>query len=427
MASMNRSNAQTEFWKAFGPGIIFAGSCVGVSHLVQSTRAGGSYGLALVLPILLALLLKYPAFRFATQYTASTGKTLVDGYLNLGKQWLWLYILFISLSAVFGTAAISLVTGALAKAAFGLDISVQVSTLLVMLVSALLVAIGHFHLLERVMKFFVLLFTVLTLFAVAIVLPKIDFGNPALFVPGSWSLTDFAFLIAVIGWMPTPIDVAVQQSLWTSAKMKASSTPLSIQALILDFNIGYIGTAILAVCFVIMGAGLIFNSGLETPNNPAAFAEMIISLYEQSIGGWIGPIIGVCAFAVMFSTMLTIFDGMPRTFGAVVVLLRYGKSYEEVEPKLRHRWFNIAIVVLCSLALTVMFFFMSSFKSYIDFVTTVSFLIAPVLAWLNHRAITAPEVPFEHRPSVLLVALNYAGIVAMVVMAGALIYFSATA
>jgi len=421
---VNSINRESEFWRAFGPGIIFAGSCVGVSHLVQSTRAGGLYGLALVTPILLALALKYPAFRFATQYTASTGKTLVEGYRNLGRQWLWLYILFISLTAVFATAAISLVTAALGKAAFGLDIPDKAATVLTMFISALLVAVGHFQLLERIMKFFVLLFTVLTLFAVALILPDIDLTSTALFVPKNWTLVDFAFLVAVLGWMPTPIDAAVQQSLWTSAKMKSAGNTLSTSALIMDFNVGYIATAVLAVCFVVMGAGLIFGSGTELPDRPADFGAMVIHLYEQSIGDWIGPLIGVCAFAVMFSTMLSIFDGMPRTFGTVAVLLLYGADYEELDPRLRHTWFNVSIGLICVLVLAVLFFFMQSFKTFIDLVTTVSFLIAPIIAWMNHRAITSPEVPVDERPSALLLAWNCTGIVTMVLMACALLYFS---
>ncbi len=290
------------------------------------------------------------------------------------------------------------------------------------LLSALLVAVGHFRFLEKFMKFFVMLFTVLTLFAVAVVLPKLDFGSPGLFFPATWSVVDFAFLVALLGWLPTPIDVAVQQSLWTSAKMKSSPEPLLPKALILDFNIGYLGTAVLAICFVIMGAALIFASGSAIPDQPVNFAVMIISLYEQSIGPWIGPLIGVCAFAVMFSTMLTIFDGLPRTFGAIGILLRYDAGYEDVDPRVRHTWFNVAIAAICLAALTVMFFFIDSFKVFIDFATTVSFLVAPVIAWLNHRTITSADVPEDQRPGPLLLRWNQLGIIAMIAMAIGLLF-----
>ncbi|MCA1748618.1 MAG: hypothetical protein LC634_03490 [Sphingomonadales bacterium] len=57
------------WWRAIGPGLIFSGAAVGVSHLVQSTRAGAMFGLALVGVILLINLLKYPAFRFGVDYS----------------------------------------------------------------------------------------------------------------------------------------------------------------------------------------------------------------------------------------------------------------------------------------------------------------------------------------------------------------------
>ena len=31
-----------------GPGLLFAGAAIGVSHLVQSTRAGADFGLSLI-------------------------------------------------------------------------------------------------------------------------------------------------------------------------------------------------------------------------------------------------------------------------------------------------------------------------------------------------------------------------------------------
>ena len=49
--------------QALGPGVLYAATAVGTSHLVQSTRAGASYGLALVLFILLYVLSKNDKIR----------------------------------------------------------------------------------------------------------------------------------------------------------------------------------------------------------------------------------------------------------------------------------------------------------------------------------------------------------------------------
>jgi Mn2+/Fe2+ NRAMP family transporter len=79
------------YLKALGPGILFASTCIGVSHLVQSTRAGADFGFQLVAFILLANLFKYPFFEFGSRFAAATNKSLIEGYLKEGKWVIWTY------------------------------------------------------------------------------------------------------------------------------------------------------------------------------------------------------------------------------------------------------------------------------------------------------------------------------------------------
>ncbi|PHQ59430.1 MAG: NRAMP family protein, partial [Maribacter sp.] len=83
-----------------GPGLLFASMAIGISHLVLSTKAGAQYGWIMVLPIILANILKYPFFEFGIRYTNITNKTLIEGYLNRGKGYLWFYA-FITLITTF--------------------------------------------------------------------------------------------------------------------------------------------------------------------------------------------------------------------------------------------------------------------------------------------------------------------------------------
>lgn len=46
--------------KKLGPGLLYAGAAVGVSHLIQSTRAGADFGYQLIWAILIVIILKYP-------------------------------------------------------------------------------------------------------------------------------------------------------------------------------------------------------------------------------------------------------------------------------------------------------------------------------------------------------------------------------
>ena len=98
-------------FKTLGPGLLFAATAIGVSHLVQSTRAGAEYEYQLVWAIVLANLFKYPFFEFGTRYAAVKGKSIIDGYLDIGKWFLWVF-LFINISTMFTVAAaVSFVAG----------------------------------------------------------------------------------------------------------------------------------------------------------------------------------------------------------------------------------------------------------------------------------------------------------------------------
>ena len=81
----------TSMLRSLGPGLLFAGAAVGVSHLVQATRAGADFGLTLVWLVVLANVLKYPAFEAGARYTAATGQSLLEGYRRRGKAALYLY------------------------------------------------------------------------------------------------------------------------------------------------------------------------------------------------------------------------------------------------------------------------------------------------------------------------------------------------
>ena len=74
-----------KFLQKLGPGLLFAGAAIGVSHLVQSTKAGSNFGFGLLWALLLINLIKYPFFQYGPRYTSATGENLLEGYKKLGK------------------------------------------------------------------------------------------------------------------------------------------------------------------------------------------------------------------------------------------------------------------------------------------------------------------------------------------------------
>ena len=65
---------KTPWYKMLGPGLLYAGAAIGVSHLVQSTRAGAEFGYGLVWAVLLANFLKILFLRWDQDMQPVQGK-----------------------------------------------------------------------------------------------------------------------------------------------------------------------------------------------------------------------------------------------------------------------------------------------------------------------------------------------------------------
>ncbi len=398
---------------ALGPGLLFAAAAVGVSHLVQSTRAGALYGLALVGMVILANVVKYPAFRFGPYYAVATRTSILEGYRRQGKWALVLYGL-LTLGTMFTVlGAIALVTSGLALATLGIKASPLGVAAGLIAACALLLAVGRYHWLDRVVKVLVGVLTVSTLASTVMAIPRVDWAG------GSWWLSGqeldkktIFFVAALVGWMPSAIDVSVWQSLWTLARQADSGHEATLEESSVDFHIGYLGTAFLALCFVLMGAGVMYGSGQHFSDSAGAFAGQVINLYAENLGAWSRPIIGTAAFAVMFSTLLTVVDGFPRALAILVARFRGPEraAHFELDEPAQKKSYWIALTVLSLGALLVIALLMKSLKTLVDVATTLSFLSAPLLSVLNHRAVLGDEVPKELRPRPWLVTMSLLGI-----------------
>src|SRR5690606_17548057 len=153
-------NQRTDFMKALikalGPGLLFASMAIGTSHLVLSTKAGAQYGWVMVIPILLANLLKYPFFEFGVRYTTVTEKSLIQGYLNLGKSYLWIYALVTLISTFTILAALYVVTAGLTINLFKLaSLDTGTISLLLFALISLMLILGKYRLLETTLTWII--------------------------------------------------------------------------------------------------------------------------------------------------------------------------------------------------------------------------------------------------------------------------------
>jgi Mn2+/Fe2+ NRAMP family transporter len=383
--------------RKLGPGFLFAGAAIGVSHLVQSTRAGADFGFGLLWALLLINAIKYPFFEFGPRYAAATGKSLLHGYKKIGSGALLAYFILTFATMFTIQTAVTIVTAGIAVSLFGG--STVVWTAIVTAICFGILLLGRYKALDTLMKAIVICLTVSTLLAVTLVV-NTDFDyNFQQIIPTNTA--SIAFLIAFMGWMPAPLDISIWHSVWTVEKKKLNPT-LSPKQSRLDFNVGYIATTILAIGFLALGALVMFGSGNTFSGNAGEFANQLIRLYTTSLGDEAKWLIGIAALTTMFSTTLTTLDGSPRVMNSTTEIL--------AKKKFKNGYF-FWLLVLAIGTLIIFFFFLSEMGLLITIATILSFLTAPFYAILNYKVLTGKHTPKEARPSKGLKIYSLASII----------------
>ncbi|WP_424515867.1 Nramp family divalent metal transporter [Psychroserpens sp.] len=384
--------------KKIGPGLLFAGAAIGVSHLVQSTRAGADFGFGLIWALLLVNIFKYPFFQYGPRYAMATGETLLDGYNKLGKGVLILYFILTCATMFTIQTAVTIVTAGLASSIFGNFISIEVWTIIILIICFLILIIGKYSFLDKLMTCIVITLTISTILAVCFALNATQQSiSLKQLAPNA---IEFGFLIAFMGWMPAPLDISIWHSLWALEKKKTETT-FSVKSSLFDFNVGYLATTILGLGFLALGALVMFQSGANFSEKAGEFSDQLISMYTLSLGDWSYIIIGIAAFTTMFSTTLTTLDASPRAMEKTTSLL-FGKR-SQLD-------YLVWIIILTIGTILIFFFLKSEMGLLIKVATVLSFLTAPFYAIINYRLISSKHTPKEWRPSLKLHTLSWLGI-----------------
>lgn len=390
--------------KNLGPGLLFAGAAIGVSHLVQSTRAGADFGFGLLWALLLVNLFKYPFFQYGPRYASATGESLIDGYRKLGSWVLVAYFVLTLLTMFTIQAAVTVVTAGLANYLFGITDNIGTWSVIITLISLLILLLGKYKVLDNLMKVIITVLAISTVGAViaALVNTKDSYSLLPVFPTGA---AEIAFLIAFLGWMPAPLDVSIWHSLWAIEKKKAKRSKFSISRALFDFNVGYIATVFLGVCFISLGALVMFHSQKEFSSSAGLFAQQLIEMYTSNLGKGAAAFIAIAAFTTMFSTTLTTLDASPRAMARSTELLTKKNSGSN---------YLFWILLLSAGTMVILTYFKTSMITFVKIATILSFLTAPFYAIANTVLVGGRHMPEKHRPGRKLMLLSYAGILFLI-------------
>lgn len=397
---------------ALGPGIILAAAAVGASHLVASTQAGALFGWQLWWVIVLVNVLKYPFFRFAVTYTLESKQNLIAGYYGEGKLYLWLFTVLNAIAAVVNTAGVLLLTASLLKL-FIPELPLIALCWLILLGCLLVILGGQYRMLDNLSKWIMASLSLATVVAVIMA-----WGNaqplPDDFVaPSPWQLSALAFLVAMMGWMPVPIELSAINSLWLQSKQKL--TRISLKHGLFDFNLGYWVTAALAVVFLSLGALVQFGSDQPIALAGTQFAQQFVSMYGNTIGAWSEYLVGGIAFLCMFGTTLAVLDGYARTLKECRSLLA-PRAQDNKPPATTERltWW---VIGQSFAGMLVIIYFQSALGPMLTFAMTLAFLTTPFFAWLNFK------LARKNKMSTLMRLYGWLGLTYLIVFAMGYLYF----
>ena len=326
----------------------------------------------------------------------ATGETLLDGYYKLGKGYLLGYFV-LNLGTMFTIqSAVTVVTAGLASKLFGISDDIVTWSILITGLCTVLLILGQYQWLDKIIKVIMIVMALSSLIAVSIAFSNND--DTLSFSQVFPYETGLLFFIAFLGWMPAPLDISIWHSIWSIEKNKTKTTTLKES--LFDFNVGYVATVFLALCFIGLGALVMYGTGTSFSNQGGVFADQLIQLYTSSLGESAYIIIAIAAFTTMLSTTITTLDASPRAMSKTLQLLL------KKERNFYLQWILILAFGTCAIFM----FLLSEMGQLVQIATVLSFITAPLYAILNFKLVTSKEMPEQHRPKKPLYLLSVLGI-----------------
>ena len=302
-------------------------------------------------------------------------------------------------------AVLTIVTAGMASQLFPADLTATTWALILLASCVVILASGGYALLDRLLKVLMAFLAVCTLVAVVAAAGHGRAGSPGFAAPGVWNVAGITFLVALMGWMPTPVDASAWPSLWMQERARQTGHRPTLREALFDFHVGYVGSLIMAVMFLSLGALVMFGTGEALAGGSGDFATQFVAMYTRALGGWSRPVIVTAAFITMFSTLLTVLDGYPRVLSAGCRLL-----WRTTEQRDRAVYWVFMTLMMAG-TLLVYRYLTSHMRTLVDFATILAFLSAPLFAFLNCRVISAGNLPREAAPPRWLRALSWAGLI----------------
>lgn len=396
--------------KWLGPSFIWMLSAAGSGELLFTPRIAALYGYALLWALLAAVILKWFINREVGRFTVCTGATILEGFKRLPgpKNWaVWLILVpqfAVAISTVAGMAgaaatALILVTGG----------TVQLWTVIIILVTAAIVFLGQYNVVETFSSYVGIARTLAVVTAAIFVFPNLRELAAGL-VPQVPQDVQYQEILPWLGFMLAGAAGMMWYSYWVDARGYGATSlrqeePLKVkqldseqqqrlqgwvQLMTLSNTLAVVGALLAALAFLILGGELLRPEGLVPQENQVA----------ETLGSLLGNIWGPFGFwfmvAIVFitfcSTTLSVQDGFGRMFADGTQILVQGFGIQQ------SRWTNekflrkFYIVILLAILPITVYLFLGRPVGLLQTAGAIEAAHIPVVAgltlFLNHRMLS---------------------------------------
>lgn len=298
----SRTQRSRRTWSLVGPGIVVAATGVGAGDLVATLIAGSEYGYALLWAVVLGTVVKIALAEATARWHFATESTIFVGWRTLG---LWTSVYFAIYVVIWGFVygATAMTASALPLAAlFGGEVwAWGVASGLVGLV---FVWFGNYAVFEKAMTALVGIMFVIVVGLAIVVLPNL--GDVLSGLVPRLPEGSAIYTLGLIGGVGGTITLAAY-GYWCNAKGWRDQSWMNVMRL--DNRIAYLTTGIFVVAMLIVGAELLFASGIGLADGDSGLLDLQ-GVLEQEYGSFLASAFLVGFFATSFSSLLGVWQGV---------------------------------------------------------------------------------------------------------------------
>jgi len=424
-------------FRRIGPGMVLAASIVGSGELIATTTLGAQVGFVALWIILISCAIKPVVQGELGRFTIATGRTGLEGFNAVPGprarvSWLvWAWALTVALTLLQIGGMYGGVAQVLHLLVPAVPVNAWVGVCLVVTVAVLLG--GGYARIERFALVKVGLFSMLTIFAAAVLLRRsgavtaADLANGLSFQLPAASL---ATAIAVFGITGVGATELVMYPYWCIEKGYArfvgprdgSDAWIArargwIRVMHLDIMCSLAIYTLATVAFYLLGAGVLHRAGTV----PAARDTVVVlsQIYTQTLGEWALWLFYAGAVITLYGTIFAATAAHSRLFADAV---RMTGAYQRDDGRSRLWWRNLFVVVLAGVP-AILYWFLESPVKMVVAGGLAQALLLPLIGvaaiYLRHR-----QLPPDIQPSNATTVLLW---VATVVMGGFAGYYVGSA